>query len=217
MTYVHISICHDCNFFKSHSHLWDQIRNLLIQVTHWTPFINHLAIFKTALVQISINCLNTYHSNIDFFKIFRGSLKRNYNNLRLQQVLLVCVKWLINKNALGGFFLLLFSGHIKNPNIIQHCMYALQFYTRLIYNSINVSHTRGCVKHSLSGFIRAAAHSTIRLHLPVVILSKTLQDYWGRSFANKLQWALALTDIAFIVHYPPRTLPSGLFFKWKGE
>lgn len=94
-------------------------------------------------------------------------------------------------------------------------MYALQFYTRLIYNSINVSHTRGCVKHSLSGFIRAAAHSTIRLHLPVVILSKNLQDYWGCSFANKLQWGLALTDIPFIVHYPPQTLPSGLFFSEK--
>lgn len=66
MTYVHMSICHDCNFLKSHLHLWDQIWNLLIQVTHWRPFTNHLAIFKTAVVQVSINCLNTYHSNIDF-------------------------------------------------------------------------------------------------------------------------------------------------------
>jgi len=67
--------------------------------------------------------------------------------------------------------LFLFSGHIKKKYIIHYCMYALQFYNSLIYNSINVSHTRGCTKYSLSGFIRVAAHSTIRLHLPVVILS----------------------------------------------
>lgn len=35
----------------------------------------------------------------------------------------------------------------------------------------------GCAKHSLSGFITVAAHSTTRLHLPVVILSKSLQAY----------------------------------------
>lgn len=76
-------------------------------------------------------------------------------------------------------------------------MNTLQFYTSFIYNSIHVSHTRDCAKQSLSGFIRVTAHSTIRLCLPVLSLSKSLEVYWGHSSANKLQWGLVLTSYSF--------------------